>query len=104
MKPADVKDNKYIDSGKETNNKDPKFKIGDRVRIWKYKNIFAKWYTPNWSEELFVIEKVWKYIKIYEIFVLWIYVINDLYSEEVVGLLRRNNCKKQIKQSLGEKK
>ena len=67
MKPADVKDNKYIDSGKETNNKDPKFKIGDRVRIWKYKNIFAKWYTPNWSEELFVIEKVWKYMKIYEI-------------------------------------
>ena len=41
MKPADVKDNTYIDFGKENNNKDPKFKIGDYVRMLKYKNIFA---------------------------------------------------------------
>ena len=58
MKPIDVKDNKYINTDKETNDKDPKFKIGDRVRISKYKNIFAKGYTPNWSEEVFVIKKV----------------------------------------------
>ena len=54
MKPVDVKDNKYIDFKKEVNDKDPKFKVGDHVRISKYKNIFAKGYTPNWSEEVFV--------------------------------------------------
>ena len=57
MKPIDVKDNTYIDFGKEVNDNDPKFKVGDRVRISKYKNIFAKEYTPNWSEEVFVIKK-----------------------------------------------
>ena len=55
VKPVDVKDNAYIDFEKEVNNKDPKFKVGDHVRISKYKNIFAKEYTPNWSEESFVI-------------------------------------------------
>ena len=63
MKLVDVKDNTYIDpmelhSGKEVNDKDPKFKVGDHVRISKYKNIFAKGYTPNWSEEVFLIKKV----------------------------------------------
>ena len=58
MKPVDVKDNTYIDFKKEVNDKDPKFKVGDRVRISKYKNIFAKGYTPNWSEEAFVIKEV----------------------------------------------
>ena len=53
MKPIDVKDNTYINIGKESNDKDPKFKVGDHVRISKYKNIFAKGYTPNWSEEIF---------------------------------------------------
>ena len=47
MKPIDVKSNKYINSGKEINDKDPKFKIGDIVRILKCKNIFAKGYVPN---------------------------------------------------------
>ena len=58
MKPIDVKDNTYIDSRKEVNDKDPKFKIGDHVRISKYKNIFAKGYNPNWSEEIFINKKV----------------------------------------------
>ena len=58
VKPADVKGNTYINIGKEVNDKDPKFKIGDRVRISKYKNIFSKGYTSNWSEEVFVIKKV----------------------------------------------
>ena len=48
MKPIDVKDNTYIDSIKDVNDKDPKFKVGDHVRISKYKNIFAKGYTPSW--------------------------------------------------------
>ena len=63
IKPVDVKDNTYIDSmkarsSKEVNNKVPGFKVGDHVRISKYTNIFAKGYTPNWSEEVFVIKKV----------------------------------------------
>ena len=58
MKPIDVKDNTYINTSKEFTNKDPKFKVGDYVRISKYKNIFAKGYMPNWSEEVFVFKKV----------------------------------------------
>ena len=58
MKPVDTKSNTYLNSSKEINNKDPKFEIGDFVRISKYKNIFAKGYIPNWSEEVFVIKKL----------------------------------------------
>ena len=58
MRPVDVKNNTYIDFNKEVNDKDPEFKVGDHVRNTKYKNIFAKGYTPNWSEEVFVIKKV----------------------------------------------
>ena len=57
MKPIDVKDNTYVNADKEINNNDPKFKVGDRVRISKYKNIFTKGYMSNWSEEVFVIKK-----------------------------------------------
>ena len=78
MKPIDVKDNSYINADKEINNKDPKFKFGDRVRISKYKNIFAKGYTPNWSEEVFVIKKVKNTVP-------WTYVIIDLNGEEIIG-------------------
>ena len=55
MKHVDVKDNTYMDFRKEVNDKDPKFKVVDHVRITKYKNIFAKVYMPNWSEEVFVV-------------------------------------------------
>ena len=80
MKPVDVKDNTYTDFEKEVNNnnKDPKFKVGDYVRISKYKNIFAKGYTPNWSEEDFVVKKVRNTVP-------WTYVINDLMGEEIIG-------------------
>ena len=71
MKPIDVRDNTYINTNKELNDKDPKFKVGDHVRISKYKNVFAKGYTPNLSEEVFVIKEV-------ENTVPWNYVINDL--------------------------
>ena len=58
MKPVDVKNNTFIDFKNEVNDKDPKFKIGDHVRISKYKNIFTKGYMPNWSEEIFVVSGV----------------------------------------------
>ena len=74
MKPVDVKDNRYIDFEKEVNNKDPKFKIGDHVRISKYKNFFAKGYIPNWSEEDFISSKIKNTAP-------WTYIINDLNGE-----------------------
>ena len=58
MKPVDVKSNKYISSSKDINDKDPKFKVSDTVRISKYKNVFTKAYTPNMFEKKFVIKKV----------------------------------------------
>ena len=78
MKPVDVKDNTYINIDKEGNDKDPKFKIGDQVRISKYKDISAKGYTPNWSEEVSVIKKVKNTVP-------WAYVINDLNGGEIIG-------------------
>ena len=57
MKPIDVKSDSFAEYNEESNEKDPKFKVGDHVRIPKYKNIFAKGYAPNWSEEIFVVKK-----------------------------------------------
>ena len=74
MKPVDVKDNTYIDFKKEVNDKNPKSKVGDHVRISKYKNVFAKGYTSNWFEEVFVNKKVKNTVP-------WTYVINDPNSE-----------------------
>ena len=68
MKPIDVTDDSYAENNEDFNKKDPKFKVGDQVRIWKYKNIFPKGYTPNWSE-VFVVSKIkntvpWTYVTI----------------------------------------
>ena len=87
MKPIDVKDNTYINTNKETNDKDPKFKVGDRVGISKYKNIFAKGYTLNWSEEVFVIKKVKNTVP-------RTYVINDLNGEEIMGTFYEKELQK----------
>ena len=78
MKPVDVKDNTYIDFETEVNGKDPKLKVGDHVRISKYKNIFAKRYMRNLSEEVFIISKIKNAVR-------WTYVINDLNGEEIIG-------------------
>ena len=78
MKPIDVKDNTYIDFDKKVNDKDRKSKVGDHVRISKYKNIFAKGYTLIWSEEVFVISKIKNTVP-------WTYIINDLNGEEITG-------------------
>ena len=87
MKPIDVKDNTYINTSKEINNKDPKFKVVDHVRISKYTNIFAKGYMPNWSEEVFVIKKIKNTIP-------WTYVINDLNGEEIIGTFYEKELQK----------
>ena len=87
MKPIDVKDNTYINTDKEINDKDSKFKVSDHVRISKYKNIFAKGYAPNWSEEVFVIKKVKNTVP-------WTYVINDLNGEEIMGTFYEKELQK----------
>ena len=87
MKPIDVKDNTYINTNKEINYKDPKLKVGDYVRISKYKNILAKGYMPNWSEEVFVIDKIKNTVP-------WTYVINDLNGKEITGAFYENELQK----------
>ena len=87
MKPTEVKDNTYIDSIKEVNDKDPKFKVGDHVRISKYKNIFAKGYTPNQSEEVFAIKEVKNTVP-------WTYVINDIDGGEIIGTFYEKESQK----------
>ena len=91
MKPVDVKDNKYIDFKKEVNDKDQKFKVGDCVKISKYKNIFAKGYTPTWSEEVFVVYKIKNTVP-------WTHVINDLNGEEITGTFYEKELQKTYQQ------
>ena len=88
MKPIEVKDNTYIDSIKKINDKDTKFKVGDHVRISKYKNNFAKQYTPNESEEVFLIKEVTNTVP-------WTYVISDLNGEVIMEYFMKKNCKKR---------
>ena len=87
VKPFDVKDNTYIDFEKEVSNKDPKFQVGDYVRISKYKNIFAKGYMPNWSKGVFIISKIKNTVP-------WTYVINDLNGEEIIGTFYEKELQK----------
>ena len=88
MKPVDVKARTYINSSKENNEKVPKFKIGDIVRISKYKYTFAKDYPPKWSEEVFVIKNVKNTVP-------WTYVINDLNDEAIFGTF----CEKELQRA-----
>ena len=92
IKPFDVKYNTYVDFKKEVNYKDPKFKVGDCVRISKYKNIFTKGYTQNWSEEIFVVKKVKNNAS-------WTYVINDLNGEEIIGTFYEKELQKTNQQT-----
>ena len=87
MKPIDIEDNTYIDFGKEVNNNDPKLKDGNHVRISKYKNIFAKGHTPNWSEEIFVIKTIRNTVP-------WTYVIDDLNGEKITGTFYEKELQK----------
>ena len=87
MKPNDVKDNTYVNIDKEVNDNDPKFKVGNHVRISKYKNIFAKGFTPNWSEEMFVNKTIKNTVP-------WTYVIHDLIGKEIIGAFYEEELQK----------
>ena len=76
LKPIDVTSDSYAEYNEDSNKKDPKFKVGDHVRVSKYKNIFAKGYTRNWSEEVFVVNKIKNTVP---------YVISDLNGAELTG-------------------
>ena len=91
MEPVDVKNNTYIDLKKQINDQDPKFKVGDHVGISKYKNIFAKGYTPNWSDKIFVVSKIKNAVP-------WTYVINYLNCKEITGTFNRKELQKTNQQ------
>ena len=91
MKPVDVKWSTYIVSSNKVIQKDPKFKIGDTVRISKYKNIFTKGYVQNWSKEVSVIKKVKNTVP-------WTYIISDLKSVKIVETYKKNKLKKKKKE------
>ena len=88
VKPVYVKLDMCIDFNKENNNEGSKFKVGDLVRISKYKNILAKVYVSNWSEEIFGIKKVKNNAPC-------IYAISDLNKEKIV----RTFCKKELQKT-----
>ena len=78
MKPITIASDSYSEYDEDSSKKNPKFKVGDHVRISKYKNIFANWYTPNWSEEVFIINKIKNVVP-------WTYSISDLNGEKIIG-------------------
>ena len=78
MKPVEVTSDSYAEYNEDFNITKPKFKVGDHVRISKYKNIFAKGYTQNWLEEVFVVSKIKSTVS-------WTYVISDLNVEKIAG-------------------
>ena len=78
IKPINVTSDSYAEYNEDSNKRNPKFKVGDNVRISKYKNLFAKGYVPNWLEEIFVIKKVKNTVP-------WTHDIIDLNNEEIIG-------------------
>ena len=78
MKPIDVASDSFDEYNEESNEKDSRFKVNDHVRISKYKNIFAKVYAPNWSEEMFDVKKIKNTVT-------WTYVVSDLNGEEIIA-------------------
>ena len=92
MKRIYVTSDSYAEYNEDSNEKDPKFKVGDRARISKYKNIFTKGYTQNWSEKVFFIIKIQNTLP-------WTYVICNFIGEPIAGTL----YEKELQQPIQEK-
>ena len=90
MKLIDVTNDSYVEYNEDSNKKNPKFKVADRVRISRYKNIFAKGYVPNWSEEFFIVNEIKNTVP-------WTYTISDLNGEKVIGTFYENKLHKTNK-------
>ena len=88
MKPIAIKSDSFAVYDEKSHEKDPQFKVNNHVRIPKYKNVFAKEYTPNWSEKVFVGKKIKKNT------VSWTYVISDLNGQEIVGSFHEKELEK----------
>ena len=86
-KPIDVTSDSFAEYNEDSNKKNPKFKVGEHVRISKYKNIFAKRYASNWSEEIFIVSKIKNTVP-------WNYTISDLNGEEITGSFYKNELQK----------
>ena len=97
MKPIDLIDDSYAEYNENSNIKEPKFKVGDHVRISKYKNIYAKGYVPNWSEEIFVVSKIKNTVP-------WTYVISDWSGEEITGSFNEKELQKTSQEKFRIKK
>ena len=87
MKPVDVTNDSYAEYNEHSNKKHPKFKVGDRVRISKYKNIFSKGYGLNWSEEGFIVSGIKNRVP-------WTYVVRGLNGEKIVGIFYEKELQK----------
>ena len=87
MKPIDVTGDSYVEYNEDFTKKSPKLKVGDHVRISKYKNIFAKGYVPNWSEEVFIVNEIKNTVP-------WTYTINDLNGEPITGTFYEKELEK----------
>ena len=87
VKPIDVTNDSYVEYNEESNKKGPKFKVNDHVRISKYKNIFAKGYVPNCSEEVFIVNEIKNTVP-------WTYTINDLNGQKVIGTFYKKELQK----------
>ena len=87
LKPLDVGDDYFAEYNEESNEKNPKFNVGDHVSISKFKNIFSKGYTPNWSEESFIVKKIKNAMP-------WTYAISDLDGEEIVEIFYEKELQK----------
>ena len=93
MKPIDVTDDSYAEYNEDFNKKDPKFKVGDHVRVSKYKNIFAKGYAPNCSEELLLLVGLKIQSRGLMLLVPWM-------VRKLLEIFMKKNCKKLVKKSL----
>ena len=93
MKPIDVTSDSYAEYNEDFNKKDPKFKVGDNVRISKYKNIFANGYAANWSEEVFVVSKIKNRVP-------WTYVVSELNGELITGSFYKKELQKTNQEKL----
>ena len=92
MKPIDVTDDCYSEYNEDFNKNYPKFKVGGHARISKHKNVFPKKYTPNLSEEVFVVSKIKNTVP-------WAYMISDLMAGLLQEVFMKKNCKKLAKKN-----
>ena len=97
VKPIDVTDDSHAECHEDFNKKDPKFKVGDNVRISKYKNIFAKGYAPNWSDEVFIVSKIKNTVP-------WTFVVSDFNGEKITGSFYEKKLQKTSQEEFGIEK